>query len=184
LNLSGRLFFTSDTHFFHYNIIKYCDRPFATVLEMNQTLIDEWNAVVSPDDTIFHLGDFSMCPKSSVVEILSQLNGHKHLITGNHDGQRVESVDLWESVCRTMTLQIEDISIQLNHYPNFDKFTDWDIFLYGHVHNRLDPTHNTLDVGVDSAFRHFGKYRPFSLEDIVNIVSEYEDDRQYNNVLG
>ena len=55
-----RLFFTSDTHFNHTNILRYCNRPFKTVGQMNETIITNWNNVVGPDDVIFHLGDFCL----------------------------------------------------------------------------------------------------------------------------
>ena len=53
------LLFTSDTHFFHEGIIKFCNRPFATVEEMNETLIQNWNETVPENGTVFHLGDFA-----------------------------------------------------------------------------------------------------------------------------
>ena len=60
---SSQIFFTADTHFGHANIIKYCHRPFATVEEMDDALVRNWNAVVSPDATVFHLGDFALDSK-------------------------------------------------------------------------------------------------------------------------
>ena len=55
-----RLFFTSDTHFNHTNILQYCNRPFKIVDQMNETIITNWNNVVEPDDIVFHLGDFCL----------------------------------------------------------------------------------------------------------------------------
>lgn len=80
------IFFTSDEHYFHSNIIKpeYCNRPFANVEEMNAELIRRHNELVKPGDEVFHLGDFTF-NKNRVKEILSQLNGKHHLIMGNHD---------------------------------------------------------------------------------------------------
>ena len=79
------IFFTSDTHFGHTNIMKYCKRPFETVEEMDQTIIDNWNSVVRPEDIVFHLGDFGFCGSLRLREIVDQLNGKIYLITGNHD---------------------------------------------------------------------------------------------------
>ena len=56
----SRVFFTSDTHFNHTNIIRFCNRPFKDVTHMNETIIANWNSVVGPDDIIFHLGDFCL----------------------------------------------------------------------------------------------------------------------------
>lgn len=78
------IFFSSDHHFYHNNIIRYCDRPFSSVEEMNESMIVSWNAVVSPDDTVFYLGDFSMAFRP-VETITPRLNGRKILIPGNHD---------------------------------------------------------------------------------------------------
>ena len=71
-----RYWFTSDTHFGHANIMKYCNRPFASVTEMDETLIANWNAVVRNGDTVFHLGDFAFCRETNAVErLLKRLNG-------------------------------------------------------------------------------------------------------------
>lgn len=78
------IWFTSDTHFYHTNVIKYCNRPFKDVEEMNAMMVIRWNEVVKPEDEIYHLGDFSMAWRP--VEIFTpQLNGKKYLIPGNHD---------------------------------------------------------------------------------------------------
>lgn len=78
-----------DTHFDHSNIIGYCNRPFETVDEMNMTMIDNWNSVVSPEDIVYHLGDFSFGKGSreNIATIREMLNGHVFLIKGNHDRQ-------------------------------------------------------------------------------------------------
>lgn len=94
----------SDTHFFHKNIIEYCSRPYRNVAEMNQALIDNWNAVVGKDDLVYHLGDFCLidynaCERAGIQkrddkivytfnEIRPQLNGQLVLIVGNHDVQK------------------------------------------------------------------------------------------------
>lgn len=85
-------FFISDTHFWHDNIIKYCNRPFKDGNEMTFIMRDRWNAVVKPSDHIYHLGDVTMLRGSSagdeatrLIEFIHTLNGHKRLILGNHD---------------------------------------------------------------------------------------------------
>lgn len=78
------IYFTSDNHFYHTNVIKYCGRPYVTVEEMNEKLVLNWNTIVLPDDTVYVLGDFSMAFRS--VELFSnRLNGKKFLVPGNHD---------------------------------------------------------------------------------------------------
>lgn len=76
---------TSDTHFNHANIIKYCNRPFSSVEEMNETIIANWNKVVSQGDTVYHLGDFALGDKSLIPDFIRRLNGHISFIMGNHD---------------------------------------------------------------------------------------------------
>ena len=77
-------FFTSDPHYWHTNVIKYCTRPYATVEEMNEDMVNKWNSVVSKDDTVVCMGDFSLAFRA--VETFSfRLNGTRCLIPGNHD---------------------------------------------------------------------------------------------------
>ena len=87
----NKIWFSSDHHFFHNNIIKYCNRPFETVEEMNEALVKNWNSVVGPDDHVYHLGDFCFgnVEKWNWCLEPGRLNGHIHLILGNHDPERV-----------------------------------------------------------------------------------------------
>lgn len=78
-------FFTSDTHFWHRNIIQYSNRPFDSVEHMNEILIANWNSTVAPEDTIYHLGDVALGPWSEWEAVLSRLNGYKILVVGNHE---------------------------------------------------------------------------------------------------
>lgn len=78
------IYFTSDNHFYHQNVIKYCNRPQQTVEEMNEDMVKKWNEIVKPEDTVYVLGDFSLAFRA--VEIFSfRLNGTKYLVPGNHD---------------------------------------------------------------------------------------------------
>ena len=77
--------FTSDLHFGHANIIRYCDRPFADVAAMNTGLIERWNAVVDPNDTVWVLGDVAMGHIADSLPLIGRLHGTKHLVSGNHD---------------------------------------------------------------------------------------------------
>lgn len=77
-----KYFIIADTHFGHKNIIKYCNRPFKTIEEMDETLIKNWNEVVSKEDTVLHLGDVFLCGKEKAKQIMSRLNGKKILIKG------------------------------------------------------------------------------------------------------
>lgn len=80
------IFFTSDLHLGHENVIHFENRPFRNAAEMNQILIANYNAVVQPTDTVYLLGDLSFhIPVEEANELISRLNGKKHLILGNHD---------------------------------------------------------------------------------------------------
>lgn len=78
------IWFTSDPHIYHTNVIKYCNRPYSSVEEMNEALVNNWNSIVMPEDTVYCLGDFSMAARP--VETFSpRLMGKKYLVPGNHD---------------------------------------------------------------------------------------------------
>jgi calcineurin-like phosphoesterase family protein len=78
-------FFTSDTHFGHARIIELSNRPFGSVTEMNEMLVHNWNALVRPDDTVYHLGDVALGPIEDSLKYIERLNGDIKLVVGNHD---------------------------------------------------------------------------------------------------
>ncbi|MDN5851393.1 MAG: metallophosphoesterase [Actinomycetia bacterium] len=77
--------YSADLHLGHANILEYCDRPYASVAEMNERLLANWNAVVAPDDLVWVLGDFDMRGKDASLALLPRLMGTKVLVAGNHD---------------------------------------------------------------------------------------------------
>lgn len=79
------VWFTSDNHFFHKNVISHCKRPFATLHEMHEHMIHEWNKRIKPTEHVYVLGDFSFAGWTMTKKIVERLNGHKILIKGNHD---------------------------------------------------------------------------------------------------
>lgn len=79
------IFFTSDLHFGHKNIIKFCNRPWDTTEEMDEALIANWNSVVGDNDIVFDLGDFAFATNRRWKDILERLNGRHYLILGNHE---------------------------------------------------------------------------------------------------
>ncbi len=170
----SNIFFTSDTHFHHNNVIKYCNRPFLCKEEMNEHMIEEWNKIVGVDDFVYHLGDFSFAPRSDNEYILSVLNGKKILVAGNHDDKRVRGANGWEHVCNELTFQIAEYVIRCSHFPSWKESCDHDIFLHGHCHATLPPTINVMDVGVDMAYKLLGSYRPFSLDEVVDELIRIE----------
>lgn len=130
------IWFTSDTHFYHGNIIEYCDRPFTSVDDMNRTIIKNWNSVVKPTDTVWHLGDFALYrSKELMIELVSKLNGNIRLIKGNHDTHTnafYRDVGFKEVYDRPIVL---DEFMILSHRPMPFVPSTGMINLYGHVHN-------------------------------------------------
>ena len=141
----------SDTHLFHARIIEYCQRPFSTVEEMNQVIMKNWNQVIARDDIVYVLGDFCFGNKEKLKEVVSQLNGRKILILGNHDkltkGAYLEAGFETVSKCP----MIVDADFILSHQPiqgDLGKFYN----IHGHRHKlpneaQFSPRH--FDIGVD-----------------------------------
>lgn len=160
--------FTSDTHFDHRNIIKYSNRPFKDVDHMNETLITNWNLSIAPDDEVYHLGDFCLGRPEKAQAILDRLNGHKHLIIGNHEKSSLY-LNGWVWKRHYHELRINRQNIVLSHYAhrvwNRSHHGAW--MLYGHSHNSLpdDPTALSIDVGVDCH-----NYFPISFTDVERIM--------------
>ena len=149
-------FFTSDTHFYHENIIKYCDRPFNSVYEMNEFIIEKWNKIVKVGDTVYHLGDFAFCRPNQLIELLNRLNGNIRLVYGNHDKEIKNKKGLQSHFewCKMYHTINGAIPIILFHYPmlSWDRQAHNSIHLFGHVHNtpfNVDLPKNMFNVGVD-----------------------------------
>ena len=87
--LHDKVWFTSDLHFWHKNICKYCNRPYETIEEMNEAIIANWNSVIKEDDVVFVLGDLGFCGIEKLRHLMSQLKGKIFLIQGNHDSDKV-----------------------------------------------------------------------------------------------
>lgn len=171
-----KIWFTADSHIGHRNIIKYCQRPFSNVEEMNETLICNWNKVVGKNDYVFHLGDFSVGGAAEWTSILDNLNGRIFLVLGNHDMNNVDQgfMRRFEDVAMQMLITIGKQRVYLNHYPFLcyggAYRGTWQLF--GHVHTSscmsgLDgPRLQMLfprqyDVGVDN-----NNYTPISFEEV------------------
>ena len=178
---ASKLFFTSDTHFNHANIVRFCDRPFKNVEDMNETLIANWNSVVGQDDDVFHLGDFCLGGSAEWTKVLDRLNGKIHLIVGNHDLKNLRQgfIGRFEEVVMQRHIEIGKQKIYLNHYPFLcfsGSYKDdvWQFF--GHVHTRKNNTGidagrlqylypTQYDVGVDN-----NNFTPVSYEQVNKII--------------
>ena len=131
-------FYISDLHFEHFNVIRYDNRPFSTVEEMNSTLITNWNKVVSDDDAVYILGDVSWSSDPYTnKKFLNALKGNKILIKGNHDKPMYAISDCFKKITDYLEIKDNGRQVILSHYfmPCWNgQFRD-SIHLYGHVHN-------------------------------------------------
>jgi len=166
--------FTADAHFGHSRVIEYAKRPFASVEEMDQTMINNWNSVVGKQDIVYYLGDFSFYKdQQKTVDVINKLNGSEiHLILGNHDKHMKTFVkEKFTSVQHYKEIYVPDSEchlpkgqmIVLMHYAMrvFNKSHRGVIQLYGHSHGTLPGNSQQLDVGVDS-----WNFTPVSYEQI------------------
>jgi calcineurin-like phosphoesterase family protein len=155
--------FTSDLHLGHANIIKYCNRPFSSVDEMNETLIANWNARVKPDEIVYHVGDFAFgCTKEHVSQFIYRLNGRKFFIRGNHE-HLLDAVFGAPLIKDYLEVGVDGQKIVLFHYGlrtwHHDLRGTWHLF--GHSHTGLPPLGKSCDVGVDA-----WNYAPVSFEEL------------------
>ncbi|AEQ52657.1 metallophosphoesterase family protein [Pelagibacterium halotolerans] len=158
-------FFTAGTHFGHRSILSMCRRPFESIEEHDQALTDNWNSVVGPDDTVWHLGDFAYrCSPQRTREIFGELNGVKHLVTGNHDFKNETRKLPWASPTELTEVNLGGQIYVLCHYGlrSWRNMRRGSIQLFGHSHGRLPDTSQCIDVGVDNF-----DYRPVSLPKFV-----------------
>lgn len=174
--MKPNIFFTADHHFGHANIIKFSERPFESIEEMNNELIKRWNEKIRNDETVYHLGDVSLGKPDFTKEILDQLNGKIHLIKGNHEYSALCVPDRFEWIKDYHELYVEDEDanlgkqkITLLHYAmrtwNGSHHGTWQ--LYGHSHGTLpdDEMSLSIDVGVDCH-----NFYPVSYEEVKELM--------------
>lgn len=143
------IWFTGDTHFGHANIIKYCNRPFKDVDEMDNTLIENWNRIVKPNDLVYHLGDFLFKGKKA-NELLSVLNGEVVLIVGNHDSRlSKQALAKFKAVHNTLLLEKQDIILSHKSLSFWKELYSAKYNVHGHSHGTSMIIKNRLDVGCD-----------------------------------
>lgn len=160
----SNVFFTADTHFNHKAIIWYCNRPYKSVEDMNESIVFRWNEVVRPNDTIYHLGDFSFRGQK-YKEVLAALNGNIYLIQGNHDRGPILKDKRFKEVTLMKSIDVDKVSLVLCHYAmrvwHKSHYGSWQ--LYGHSHGRLADLSlsKATDVGVDR-----WSFKPVGFEEI------------------
>ncbi|CAA2104576.1 metallophosphoesterase [Methylobacterium sp. Leaf102] len=155
-----KVHFTADSHVGHQALIlsprMQTQRPFASLHEHDETLVERWNAVVHPDDTVWHLGDFAYrCTETYALAIFLRLNGRKLLIRGNHEriGERLPWAEPVRDVAMIALPDPAGVmrSIWLSHYPHvsYPRSHRGGLHLHGHSHGSVPGTATRADVGVD-----------------------------------
>ncbi len=167
-------FFVSDMHFGHNNIIKYCNRPYTNVETMDDALVQNWNHIVGPHDTVYHLGDWAF----HNYERIGELRGRIISIPGNHDQEREKKI--LPFLANGFTEEIHYLKINkelrfvLCHYPLETWNRHFKFHLHGHTHGMTGDGYsgyrgnipNRLDVGIDA----IKLYRPIHLEEVLELI--------------
>jgi calcineurin-like phosphoesterase family protein len=158
--MNTKTWITSDLHFGHANIMNFCPktRPYGSVSEMNQAMMDQWNAAVAPQDTVYILGDVAFMSGYDAAKLMQQLAGTKILVAGNHDRKTLKDVHFrrcFVSIHDYLEITHEKTLVVMSHYP----FLEWNqmhrgsVMLYGHLHG--NPTgqeqYRMRDVGMDAS---------------------------------
>lgn len=171
------IWFSSDIHFGHKNIIDYCNRPFNNVDHMNETIIANFNSLIAPEDTLILVGDLCMGRKDDTIPLLGRINGKKIAVGGNHDpwhpayekriGKRAEWTARYynESGVRATDIDtqicIDGVDVRVCHFPysgdhtederfsDFRPVDDGHWLIHGHVHDLWQVNGRQINVGVD-----------------------------------
>lgn len=173
-------FLISDTHFNHVEILKFIGKngllmrgnSFSSIKEMNECIYDNWNDIVHPHDTIYHLGDVVVNIDQEFVTTFKKLNGKKILIAGNRDDIRfLMKEDLFQSIRLCQGFE-EDKGMILTHIPIHEKICDsWKaktrlINIHGHLHTEKSPSKFHRNVCVE-----WTEYKPIHIDEAKNLNS-------------
>lgn len=172
----SNIWFTSDQHFGHTNIIGYCQRPFKSAEEMNTEMIARYRAVVAPGDTVYFLGDVFFVNKETARDIMAQLPGTKHLVMGNHDRWTPSFYRSlgFETATKTQpaSVVVNDVRLSLSHHPPLAAEADPTLVsLCGHVHGFWLRQGNVLNVGVD-----VHSFAPVALQSVMGLLRQNKSD--------
>ena len=165
-------YFTADQHFGHANIIKFCSRPYSCVEEMDESLINNHNEVVSPEDVVIHGGDFTLIKNKPRIyrEYINRLNGEHVFLEGSHDywlkGEKGIK-NIWgKEFPGRIYIVLCHYAMRVWHRSHWNSY-----LLHGHSHGNLPPMGKQHDVGVDN-----NNFYPVSFEEIVEIMKNRENN--------
>lgn len=178
--------FTSDWHFGHVRIMEFCPQRYdylgipigASLEEMNEAIVNKLNQFIQPDDEVWVLGDVAMGKRDVSMTYVSQINGYKHLVMGNHDachrihtGNKKDKQGQWmrryldygfETIQNTAYMDINGIAFAMSHFPyygdhteenRYDEYRPADLGLplvHGHVHDLYQTLDKMFNVGIDA----------------------------------
>lgn len=170
--MASNIWVTSDTHFNHANILKFEDksgkpvRPFTSVEEMNQTMIDNWNSLVKPGDKVYHLGDVFFGSKEEFKSLWPKLNGRKRLVVGNHDdvkflaaGGFFDKISMWRRFEHLLFTHVPVHPSTLTE-GRFDRAAM--INVHGHIHQNPSPEGPYRCVCVEQTY-----YKPVHIDELL-----------------
>lgn len=163
----ANIFFTSDHHFDHANFLRFTDdngnkiRPFYTVEEMNETMIERWNSVIKPQDKVWHLGDVTF-QVNKFARIACRLNGHKRLIGGNHDDLKNYELTRWFDKVQIWRI-FKDENFICTHVPiRVDQFRyKVQYNVHGHIHQNVIADKQYINICVEQT-----NYTPVSMDEL------------------
>lgn len=174
--VKGNVWFVGDLHLGHANIIRYCDRPFATIEEHDAALLGQWRRVVCPEDVMFHVGDLCLGKPEQLARHVKSLTGNIiYLVQGNHDGRSLRRASargmLPENVRvlderEPFEMTLGGHRIVLTHHPLDELPTGVTLNVHGHSHGNRSPSPTHLDVSWD-VFK-----RPIRWQEIRNHIEE------------
>lgn len=176
------IFWTSDLHLGHKNILKYNRHEFESTDEMHEHLISEWNSIVGDRDLVFNLGDVCLGNLEVAADVLGRLNGFIYTIDANHDSDK--SFDLFNTISDKQIYSKEALKevsvdkklIAMCHFPLvcWNKSEHGSLHVFGHAHGSIEGIGKSVDVGIDSASKILGAYRPFTHKEVVDHLENKE----------
>jgi calcineurin-like phosphoesterase family protein len=164
------IWFTADEHYGHTNIIKYCNRPFSNVDEMDDSIIKNHNSVVDFTDTVYHVGDFTLRDSREAENYIRRLNGNHIFIDGSHDkwlDRHPRNRGYMIEIKHNGQLIIA-CHYAMRRWPR-SHYGSWQV--YGHTHGRLAPEGLQWDVGIDN-----NKFFPISFDNLKSIFDKWIKD--------
>jgi len=169
-----KIYTIADTHFFHDNIITYCNRPFKSIEEQDRLLISKWNSTVTDNDLVIHLGDIALSKKSEDLKIvLKALKGRKVLVQGNHD-RRSRLWYLMSGISFVCDRFVWDKTIFTHRPMLLEHLDEYEFNVHGHIHEKVKQHYKYINVSVEQI-----NYTPINLE---RLIWEKRKHNQINNI--